>query len=138
MAERTLRRLWTEEAACGFCLRAEPGGVWCSGMCRNLSLADVVKRVRTLRNNVVRLEAVRHGPVKAIRPHAVPCASMTPHDHAAQQRSRAVEHIIESLQRLQAAPTMAEATAQRLCATRKALVATQAALAKNRSTPDRR
>ncbi len=132
----TLQRLWTEEAACGFCLHAEPGGVWCTGVCHALSLTDVVKRVRAVRTNPVRLEVARQGTIKAVKPHVVPGAPATPCEHATQQRSTAVEYAVESLQRFQNNAAIAELTACRLRATREALAATREVLAKNRPLPD--
>ncbi|MCW2242405.1 hypothetical protein [Azospirillum canadense] len=136
MTGHTLRRLWNEDATCGFCLHAEPGGAWCTGMCRDLSLTDVVKRVRAVRVNVVRLEAVKQGVIKTVKPHVVPRAPATAGEHAAQRRSTAVEHAVDSLQRARNHAVLAELTAHRLRATRAALAVTRDTLAKNRPSAD--
>ena len=134
MTGRMARRLWSEDAACGFCLRAEPGGVWCTGICHDLSLSEAVKRVRAVHANVVRLEVAQHAVVKAVTPHVVPCSPTTPFDRVACRRSSGVEHVIDSLQRYQKSITIAEATARRLRVTREALAETRALLAKNRGS----
>jgi len=133
MTGHAARRLWSQEAGCGFCLHVEPGGVWCRGLCRNLPLVDVVKRVGAIRDNVVRLEAATQGLVKPVKPHLVPCAPANRGDRATQQRSTAAERVVSSLQRLHKSAVVKELTASRLNATRKALAATKRAIGKDRS-----
>ncbi len=111
-------------------LRSKSGGVWCRGLCRDLPLSDVVKRVSAIRDNVVRLEIARNGPGKPVKPHIVPYAPATPGERATQQRSAAVGRVVSSRKRIQKSAAAAASTAARLQATREALAATRGALGK--------
>lgn len=102
------RRIWGGEAGCGFCLRAEPGGVWCRGLCWNIPLMELVKRVGAIRDNSVRLEVAQKAPVKPVKPHVVPCAPANRCERATLHRSTTVERMVGSMERLRRSAAVTE------------------------------
>lgn len=141
MPAQTAKRLWNEETGCGFCMRSDSGSLWCRGLCRDISLAELVQRVRAVRDNAVRLELTSLLAACPARLFAVPDDAGAPSACAAQRRSMAVERMIHSLGRLRRSACAMARSADRLEATRNALDATEDTLAAARplsqDRPDR-
>lgn len=129
MPAHIAKRLWSEEAGCGFCMRSDSGSLWCRGLCRDISLAELVHRVRAVRDNAVRLEVSSLLMTKPVALRAVPDDADDPLARAAQRRSMAVECMVDSLQRLRRSAGAVTRSTERLEATRNALAAANAYLA---------
>ncbi|MBK3773350.1 hypothetical protein JJL56_23795 [Azospirillum sp. YIM DDC1] len=121
MPVHTAKRLWNEETGCGFCMRSEPGALWCRGLCRDISLADLVHRVHAVRDNAMRLEVSTLLVTKPAPLHAVPGEENAPAARAAQLRGAAVDSMVRSLYRLRKSANAVARSADRLEATRNAL-----------------
>ncbi|QCO04710.1 hypothetical protein D3867_22795 (plasmid) [Azospirillum argentinense] len=121
MPVHTAKRLWNEETGCGFCMRSETGSLWCRGLCRDISLAELVHRVHAVRDNAMRLEVSTLLVTKPARLHAVPDDKDTPAARAAQLRGAAVDSMVRSLHRLRKSANAVARSADRLEATRNAL-----------------
>ncbi|MDQ2103480.1 hypothetical protein [Azospirillum isscasi] len=140
MPAHTAKRLWNEETGCGFCMRSETGSLWCRGLCRDVSLAELVRRVRAVRDNAARLELSSMLATRRVPLHAVPDDADAPSARAVQRRSVAVERMVRSLHRLRRSAGAVALSADRLEATRTALAATRdglAALPLSPGRPDR-
>lgn len=138
MQLRTAQRIWKDKAGCGFCLRAEPGGVWCRGLCRTVPILELAHRISVVRKNPVRLELVDHVPatLKRDTPHCVPDIPTDRLGKARVNRSVAVERMVSSAQRLQRSKAAAELSSQRLEATERALAETRRFLGEQRTKDD--
>ncbi|WP_145681006.1 hypothetical protein [Azospirillum brasilense] len=121
MPVHTAKRLWSEEAGCGFCMRSETGSLWCRGLCRDISLAELVHRVHAVRDNAMRLEVSTLLVTRPAPLHAVPDDKNAPAARAAQLRGAAVDSMVRSLYRLRKSATAVARSADRLEATRNAL-----------------
>ncbi|NUB22264.1 hypothetical protein GBZ26_24145 [Azospirillum formosense] len=121
MPVHTAKRLWRQEAGCGFCMRSETGSLWCRGLCRDISLADLVHRVHAVRDNAMRLEVSTLLVTKPAPLYAVPGEENMPAARAAQLRGAAVDSMVRSLYRLRKSANAVARSADRLEATRKAL-----------------
>ena len=125
MPAQSVQRVWNEEAGCGFCLRSEPGGVWCRGLCRNVSLLELTHRIDALRYNATRLDMLNRLPVKPGKLQNVPACPTNARGFAVQHRAMAGERMIRSLQRLHKSGASMALSAERLEATARALADTR-------------
>ncbi|MBK3733528.1 hypothetical protein GAY29_10450 [Azospirillum brasilense] len=121
MPVHTAKRLWRQETGCGFCMRSETGALWCRGLCRDISLAELVHRVHAVRDNAMRLEVSTLLVTRPAPLHAVPDDKNAPAARAAQLRGAAVDSMVRSLYRLRKSATAVARSADRLEATRNAL-----------------
>jgi len=137
MPVQSVQRVWNDEAGCGFCLRSEPGGVWCRGLCRNVSLLELTHRIHALRGNPARLDMLNRLAVKRGKPQDVPACPTDARGIAAQHRAMSVERMLRSLQRLHTSAASMEASAERLNATARALADTQDILNAKRAEKNR-
>ncbi|CAO3453201.1 hypothetical protein [Azospirillum argentinense] len=102
-------------------MRSEPGALWCRGLCRDISLAELVHRVHAVRDNATRLEVSTLLVTKPARLHAIPDDKDAPAARAAQLRGAAVNSMVRSLHRLRRSADAVALSADRLEATRNAL-----------------
>ncbi len=137
MPVQSVQRVWNEEAGCGFCLRSEPGGVWCRGLCRNVSLLELTHRIDALRCNPTRLDMLTRLPVKPAKPQDVPACPTDARGIAAQHRAMAVERMLRCLQRLHKSAASMELSAKRLEASARAQADTQNVLNARRAEKKR-
>lgn len=137
MPVQSVQRVWNEEAGCGFCLRSEPGSVWCRGLCRDVSLLELTHRIDALRCNPTRLDMLNRLSVRPGRPQNVPACPTDARGFAAQHRAMAVERMLRSLQRLHKSAASMEASAERLDTTARALADTQDLLNAKRADRNR-
>lgn len=121
MSVYTAKRLWSEETGCGFCMRSETGALWCRGLCRDISLAELVHRVHAVRDNAMRLEVSSLLVTKPTPLRAVPGDEDAPAARAAQRRGAAVDSMVSSLHCLRRSANAVARSAERLEATRNAL-----------------
>ncbi|TWA87737.1 hypothetical protein FBZ83_101601 [Azospirillum brasilense] len=102
-------------------MRSETGSLWCRGLCRDISLAELVHRVHAVRDNAMRLEVSTLLVTRPAPLHAVPDDKNAPAARAAQLRGAAVDSMVRSLYRLRKSATAVARSADRLEATRNAL-----------------
>lgn len=121
MPAHTAKRLWRQETGCGFCMRSETGALWCRGLCRDISLTELVHRVHAVRDNAMRLEVSTLLVTKPMPLRVVPDDEDAPAARAARRRGAAVECMVRSLHRLRRSAIAVARSAERLEATRKAL-----------------
>ncbi|ALJ36842.1 hypothetical protein FE88_15310 [Azospirillum brasilense] len=102
-------------------MRSETGALWCRGLCRDVSLTELVHRVHAVRDNAMRLEVSTLLVTRPAPLRAVPGDENAPAARAAQLRGAVVDSMVRSLYRLRTSASAMARSADRLEATRKAL-----------------